>query len=209
MKKNNKRTVENTPTNNPRSKVVSEAIFILLLTLGVVFLISLITYTSSEDPWTGGAELAKPVANSAGIFGAYVSDISLGILGYVSYVIPIALVWLGYNFHRDAKKEQKSQLTFIIRLLAFFVMLFFTTALAHQFAPEIKIMEGLKETFLAGGMIGKSMHELVFYELFGSSSTIIYVGIILVSFSISTSASWKNIGSSIPVSYTHLRAHET
>ena len=197
MKKNNKRTVENTPTNNPRSKVVSEAIFILLLTLGVVFLISLITYTSSEDPWTGGAELAKPVANGAGIFGAYVSDISLGILGYVSYVIPIALVWLGYNFHRDAKKEQKSQLTFIIRLLAFFVMLFFTTALAHQFAPEIKIMEGLKETFLAGGMIGKSMHELVFYELFGSSSTIIYVGIILVSFSVSTSASWKNIGSSI------------
>ena len=73
------------------SKVASEAIFILLLTLGVVFLISLITYTSSEDPWTGGAKLAKPVANSAGIFGAYVSDISLGILGYVSYVIPIAI----------------------------------------------------------------------------------------------------------------------
>jgi S-DNA-T family DNA segregation ATPase FtsK/SpoIIIE len=54
-------------------------------------------------------------------------------------------------------------------------------------------MDGLKETFLAGGMIGKSMHELLFYELFGSSSTLIYIGIILVSFSIASSASWKNI----------------
>ena len=54
-------------------------------------------------------------------------------------------------------------------------------------------MEDLKETFLAGGMIGKSMHELLFYELFGSSSTLIYIGIILVSFSIASSASWKNI----------------
>jgi S-DNA-T family DNA segregation ATPase FtsK/SpoIIIE len=72
-------------------------------------------------------------------------------------------------------------------------MLFFLAALAHQYAPEIKVMDGLKETFLAGGMIGKSMHELLFYELFGSSSTLIYIGIILVSFSIASSASWKNI----------------
>jgi S-DNA-T family DNA segregation ATPase FtsK/SpoIIIE len=72
-------------------------------------------------------------------------------------------------------------------------MLFFLAALAHQYAPEIKVMDGLKETFLSGGMIGKSMHELLFYELFGSSSTLIYIGIILVSFSIASSASWKNI----------------
>jgi len=77
------------------------------------------------------------------------------------------------------------------------VMLFFVAALAHQYAPEIKVMDGLKETFLAGGMIGKSMHELLFYELFGDSSTLIYVGIILVSFSIATSASWKNISTSL------------
>jgi S-DNA-T family DNA segregation ATPase FtsK/SpoIIIE len=104
---------------------------------------------------------------------------------------------LGYNFHRDANKERQSQLTFLIRLISYFVMLFFIAALAHQYAPEIKVMDGLKETFLAGGMIGKSMHELLFYDLFGDSSTLIYVGIILVSFSIATSASWKNISTSL------------
>ena len=191
MKKNNKRTTQHKP-KNPRSKIVSETIFILLATLGIVFLISLLTSSPEEDPWTGGAVLVKPVANSAGIFGAYLSDISIGILGYVSYILPISLLWLGYSFHRDAFKEKQNQLTFLLRLIAYFVMVFFTAALAHQYAPEIKVIEGLKETFLAGGMIGKSMHEVVFYELFGATSTIIYVGIILVSFSITTSASWKN-----------------
>jgi len=191
LKKNNKRTTQHRP-KNPRSKIVSETIFILLATLGIVFLISLLTSSPEEDPWTGGAVLVKPVANSAGIFGAYLSDISIGILGYVSYILPISLLWLGYSFHRDAFKEKQNQLTFLLRLIAYFVMVFFTAALAHQYAPEIKVIEGLKETFLAGGMIGKSMHEVVFYELFGATSTIIYVGIILVSFSIATSASWKN-----------------
>ncbi|MDC0197531.1 DNA translocase FtsK 4TM domain-containing protein [Candidatus Thioglobus sp.] len=197
MKKNNKRTTQNTPINNPRSKLISESIFILLLTAGAVFFVSLITGSSTEDPWTGGAELAKPVENSAGIIGAYLRDISFGVLGYISYVVPVSIVWLGYNFHRDANKERQSQLTFLIRFLSYLVMLFFLAALAHQYAPEIKVMEGLKETFLAGGMIGKSMHELLFYGLFGSSSTLIYVGIIFVSFSIASSASWRNIGSAL------------
>ena len=42
-----------------------------------------------------------------------------------------------------------------------------------------------------------SMHDLVFYEIFGSSSTIIYIGIIFVSFSIASSASWRNISTSL------------
>ena len=193
MKKNNKRTTQNTPVNNPRSKLASESIFILLLTIGAVFFVSLITGSASEDPWTGGAELSKPVENSAGIFGAYLRDICFGILGYVSYVVPISIIWLGYNFHRDANKESQNQLAFLIRFISYLIMLFFLAALAHQYAPEIKVMDGLKETFLAGGMIGKSMHELLFYELFGSSSTLIYIGIILISFSIASSASWKNI----------------
>ena len=193
MKKNNKRTTQNTPVNNPRSKLASESIFILLLTIGAVFFVSLITGSASEDPWTGGAELSKPVENSAGIFGAYLRDICFGILGYVSYVVPISIIWLGYNFHRDANKERQNQLTFLIRFISYLIMLFFLAALAHQYAPEIKVMDGLKETFLAGGMIGKSMHELLFNELFGSSSTLIYIGIILISFSIASSASWKNI----------------
>ena len=76
-------------------------------------------------------------------------------------------------------------------------MLFFIAALAHQYAPNIELMDNIKVAFLLGGWVGESMHEHLFYGVFGDSSTLIYVGIILVSFSVATSASWKNISTSL------------
>ena len=143
--------------------------------VGAIFFISIITSSISEDPWTGGSVLNEPVVNKAGVFGAYLSDISFAIFGYVYYLIPIAIVWLGYNFHRDANKERQSQLTFLLRLISFFVMLFFIAALAHQYAPNIELMDNIKDAFLLGGWVGESMHEHLFYGFFGDSSTLIYV----------------------------------
>ena len=169
-----------------RSKIANEVIFILLVTLGVYFLISLLTHSPLEDPWSGDVILAKPVINAGGIFGAYLSDISISILGYVSYLLPVSLIWLGYNFHRDAGKEKQIQLIFLLRLIAFFVMLIFATALSAQYIAEP-----------SGGYIGVMMHEMFFLEYFGRVSTVIYVGVIMVSFSIASSSSWKSIGSAM------------
>ena len=178
MKKNNKRTTQQR-IKNPRSKIASEAVFILLTALGIYILVAL--YTSdliNEDPITSGKSLQGEVKNMAGVLGAKLSDFLINwVLGYVAYIIPISLLWLGYNFYRDARKEKKDPLIYIFRLIAYFVMVFFTAALAHQYAPEIQIIEGVKDTFLLGGSIGKTIHEMVFFELFGAASTVIYVDI--------------------------------
>ena len=183
MKKNNKRTVS-PKSKNSRSRVTNEVIFILLATLGVVYLISLVSHLPSEDPWTGDVVLLKPVSNAAGVFGAWLSDISFAVLGYAAYVIPISILWLGYNFHRDAKAENKNQVIFVMRLLSYLAMLIFTTALFNQHMPKPGI---------GGGWIGEMMHDMFFRELFGSVSTIIYIGIIMVGLSLATSASWIKI----------------
>ncbi|MDP7553917.1 MAG: DNA translocase FtsK 4TM domain-containing protein [Candidatus Thioglobus sp.] len=169
-----------------RSKIANEVIFILLVTIGVFYLISLLTHSPLEDPWSGDVILAKPVINAGGIFGAYLSDISISILGYVSYLLPVSLIWLGYNFHRDASKEKQNQFLFLLRLIAFFVMLIFAAALSSQYIAEP-----------SGGYIGVMMHEMFFLEYFGKVSTVIYVGVIMVSFSIASSSSWKSIGSAM------------
>jgi len=57
LKKNNKRTTQHR-IKNPRSKNVSEAVFILLTALGIYILVAL--YTSdliNEDPITSGKSL--------------------------------------------------------------------------------------------------------------------------------------------------------
>lgn len=191
MKKNNKRTTQNTPVNNPRSKLLSESISILLILLGIVFLVSLFTYSEIENPLF--TSLDAPVKNSAGIFGAYLSDTAIVLFGYTAYILPISLIWLGFNFHRSANDAKQSSLSFVFRLIAFFIMLFFAAALVHIFRPDIEVIPGVMDQYPAGGWVGESMHEYLFSSLFGDTSVLIYFGIILVSFSIATSSSWKNI----------------
>jgi len=185
LKKNNKRSVT-LKSKNSRSRVTNEVIFILLAMLGVVYFIALATHLPSEDPWTGDVVLSAPVTNAAGVVGAWLSDISFAILGYVAYIIPVSILWLGYNFHRDASVENKSQAIFVVRLLSYLSMLVFTTALFNQYMPKPGI---------GGGWIGEMMHEMLFKELFGNVSAVIYVGIIMVGFSIATRVSWAKVAS--------------
>ena len=199
MKKNNKRTTQHKP-KNPRSKIVSEAVFILLIVLGLYIFIAFYTRVPNEVPLTSISDNSVSLLeakNKAGGLGALLADLFINrLLGNVAYIIPISLLWLGYNFHRDAGKARQDPLIYIFRVIAYLVMLVFTAALAHRYAAEFTIKGNIKGLYDPGGDIGRTIHNL-FGGLFGEASTIIYVGIILVSFSIAGSSSWKNIGNTI------------
>ncbi len=185
MKKNNKLSKKRYQ-QKPRTKTTNEVIFILLVSLGLIYISSLYTYSVNENPWSGDIALTTPVTNIAGIFGAYLGDISLSIFGYGSYLIPIALIWLGYNIHKNIGEQQNPRPVFIIRFAAFIVLLAFSTAFLSQNFPD---------TGASGGYIGVTMHDH-FGVLFGSVSIIIYLGIMMISYSIASTASWVNIFSS-------------
>ncbi len=193
MKKNNKRTTQNTLLNNPRSKLISESISILLILLGIVFLVSLFSYSKIENPLF--TTLEDPIQNSAGLFGAYLSDTAIVFFGYTAYILPISLIWLGFNFHLTANEKKQSFLGFLLRLFAYFVMLFFAAALSHIYRPDFELIPGVIDQYDSGGWVGKAMHDHFFGYLFGDTSSLIYICIILVSFSIASSTSWKSIGS--------------
>jgi len=195
LKKNNKRTTQHR-IKNPRSKIASEAVFILLTALGIYVLISFFTADLlNEDPFTGTPNQDE-INNMGGYWGAYLADRFIHQFGIAAFIIPISILWLGYNFHKNAGKEKEDPLTYIFRLIAYLIMLFFTTALAHRYAGEFEIILDVKDTYDPGGWIGTSFHELM-YGYLGEASTVIYVGIILVSFSIASSSSWKSIGNTI------------
>jgi len=195
LKKNNKRTTQYR-IKNPRSKIASEAVFILLTALGIYVLISFFSADLlNEDPFTGTPNQDE-INNMGGYWGAYLADRFIHQFGIAAFIIPISILWLGYNFHKNAGKEKEDPLTYIFRLIAYLIMLFFTTALAHRYAGEFEIILDVKDTYDPGGWIGTSFHELM-YGYLGEASTVIYVGIILVSFSIASSSSWKSIGNTI------------
>ena len=160
---------------------MSEVLFIALSTLGLVYFAALVTYSPTENPWSGDVELTEPVINLAGVFGAYLGDISLSILGYSAYLIPISLIWLGYNIHKNTGQKPANRSVSMIRLVAMIVMVAFSAAILAQ-----------NTTDPAGGWIGEMMHGY-FGTLFGSASFIVYLSIMMISFSIASTASWANI----------------
>jgi S-DNA-T family DNA segregation ATPase FtsK/SpoIIIE len=180
LKKNNKLSFIKS-NKKPRSRLLSEVFFISLVALGLVYLTALLTYSPSENPWSGDVELTSPVINQAGIIGAYLGDVSLSILGYVSYFLPIALIWLGYNIHKNTEKLSAGRLVFSIRFFAFIALVAFTAAFLTQNTSDP-----------AGGWIGQMMHDY-FGVLFGSVSFIVYLSIMMISFSLASTASWVRI----------------
>jgi len=163
---------------------MSEVLFIALITFGLVYLAALITYSPTENPWSGDIELSDPIINLAGVFGAYLSDVSLSILGYGSYLIPVSLMWFGWRIHKNTGERPNNRSVSIIRLIGVVVLVAFSIALLAQNTSDP-----------AGGWIGEMMHGY-FGTLFGSASFIVYLSVMMISFSIASTASWINIFSS-------------
>ncbi|MEJ6659712.1 MAG: DNA translocase FtsK 4TM domain-containing protein [Candidatus Thioglobus sp.] len=185
MKKNTPIKVKKN-RQKPRTKASSEILFITLVAIGLVYLAALLTHSSHENPWSGDVALDTSVANLAGIFGAYLSDISLSILGFSAYIIPIALSWFGWCVHKSAEQPKSPKTIILIRNFALIILIAFSSAFLAQ---------NFTNMGSSGGYLGISMHDY-FGVLFGGASFIVYLGIIMVSFSIVASTSWINIFSS-------------
>ncbi len=185
MKKNTSIKVKKN-RQKPRTKASSEILFITLVAIGLVYLAALLTHSSHENPWSGDVALDTSVANLAGIFGAYLSDISLSILGFSAYIIPIALSWFGWCVHKSAEQPKSPKTIILIRNFALIILIAFSSAFLAQ---------NFTNMGSSGGYLGISMHDY-FGVLFGGASFIVYLGIMMVSFSIVASTSWINIFSS-------------
>lgn len=170
----------------PRTKASSEILFIVLVAVGLVYLAALLTHSAHENPWSGDVALDASVSNLAGIFGAYLSDISLSIFGFSAYIIPIALTWFGWCVHKNAEQPKSPKSLLLARNIALIVLIAFSSAFLTQ---------NFTNMGASGGYLGVSMHDY-FGVLFGGASLIVYLGIMMVSFSIVASASWISIFSS-------------
>ncbi|CAB5503936.1 DNA translocase FtsK [Bathymodiolus thermophilus thioautotrophic gill symbiont] len=182
MKKNNKLTSRN--ISQPRSRIKSEIFFIALTTFGLVFLVALISHSPIETPLSSALE--EPITNSAGIVGAYLSDIGLSFLGYSAYLIPISLIWLGYKIHKNAEQKPANPNVARVRFIATIVLIISFSALLALLA-QLSTNKGP-----AGGDIGNILHNY-FGVLFGSISIVVYLGVIMISTGIASPPLWKNV----------------
>lgn len=190
MEKNNK-AIRPKRIIQPHSRTKNEVIFIVLAVFGLIWLIALISYSPTENPWSGSTALGDSVINLAGTIGAYLGDISLSILGYSAYVIPISLIWLGWKIHKNTKQLPKKPSVAWVRFVAVITLIASFSALLTASSSSDELAVG----WIAGGWIGELLHNY-FAVLFGSISVLIYLSIIMISLTIAGGISWVKTVSS-------------
>ncbi len=81
------------------SRRLSEVTGVLLFAAGLFWLIALATYTPDDPVWFLSTRTTGPVSNLVGRVGALVAEVSLQLIGFAAFLIPVITVVVGwYSF---------------------------------------------------------------------------------------------------------------
>ena len=161
----------------------AEFSFAILIVFSIFLLLALITYSESDAIWSESKKILL-VSNIAGISGAWIADFFLNFFGFAAFVIPFALFSLGWYIHREINQpESFNKLTLSFKIISFLILLFFLAAFFSQNLSNISD---------AGGWVGQSIHR-IFYHWFKELTVVIYLSIVLVTFSFFSAVSITSI----------------
>jgi S-DNA-T family DNA segregation ATPase FtsK/SpoIIIE len=79
------------------SRRASEFAGVAVFAASLIWLIALVTHEPSDHVWFITAGDAHPASNFIGPVGAFLSEVSLQVLGYTSYMVPMVLGVVGWN----------------------------------------------------------------------------------------------------------------
>jgi S-DNA-T family DNA segregation ATPase FtsK/SpoIIIE len=188
--KKSKKSVESS-TGLKKTKVrSSEIIGILLIILAVFIFISLISY-DARDPsltntgWASASSSSQKIHNYTGRAGAYLSDALLLILGFGTFLVPLALFYMGFQtFFIKRKKRFLVKTGGILFLLLILNSLFFMLFQSFSWrGAEI----------LAGGQIGKLISDFLMRYFSHFGTVFILIALLFLFFIFSTKISIKSI----------------
>ena len=153
------------------------------LGLGLYLFVALLTYSPLDPGWSKLSSETLAVSNSAGISGAWLSDLFFSFLGKAAFLLPLFCVFEVLAIWRNPNNGFK----FWFRWLAQSLLLVSTAGLCTLHSVE------LSETILnaAGGIIGLEVAHAMLqsFGLIGSSTLL--GGVILLNGTLVTGFSWR------------------
>ncbi len=166
-------------------KRINELVGLLLLSLGLVLLLSLASY-HVQDPSLNTAAATRP-HNLIGYPGAWFADLLLQGFGIAAFVFPILLFGLAWKWMRSDEVEAGA-----IKLLGTLLLLLSLTA-AVSFAPQLTLFSG---AIPIGGLLGMLLARYLMHALNPTGAILLTITTLMVSvyfvstFTISKLAVW-------------------
>jgi S-DNA-T family DNA segregation ATPase FtsK/SpoIIIE len=169
-------------------RLVREGTLIVYFLLALFLLIALLSY-SPNDPGFTTTGSGNLINNSVGVYGAWIADILLHLLGYLAYSVPVLLSHKVYTSFRESQLESAFSLPmFGLRSLGFVLLTISACGLATL---HFEIAEGLP--YLAGGVVGSLVIDLSTPVLAALGTTLLLFAIFLFGLTITATISWLKV----------------
>lgn len=146
-----------------------------LFFLSIYLIVSFADFSTDDYGWTSVSD--GEITNSGGVFGAYISDISLTFFGLMAYLCPISI--LGYvflNYKNRHKKNDTITFASIVKWIVFFATLFSGAALLYMYA--FRIRGDLPRS--TGGIAGEELGHYMISQ-FGNTGATLFLLFTLIS----------------------------
>ncbi|MBW5802325.1 cell division protein FtsK [Coxiella endosymbiont of Ornithodoros amblus] len=165
-----------------------EGCFILVLAFSVFLFIALLSYHRSDPGWSHSI-VVKHVANLTGEGGAWLSDFTLYMVGYLAYIFPLMVAFAAWGFFRNLHKEQDIPTKWpllILRSIGFLLILFAGSGLA---AIHLGMLDA-NLPYNGGGIIGVVMAQSLFPIFSTAGTSLILIASLLIGITLFTGLSW-------------------
>jgi S-DNA-T family DNA segregation ATPase FtsK/SpoIIIE len=164
---------------------ISEFVGVALFALGLIWLIALVTHQPADPVWFFTTDAAYPPANFIGRVGAFLSEVSLQLFGYASYLLPILIAAVGWHYFWC--RQPDAAYTKVVGVVLFFGCA--STFLSLIFGTSQ--LDG--KTFYAGGLIGTWLGAAMSEYLNRTGSIIVLLTLIALSAILSTQFSFGRL----------------
>ena len=169
-------------------RVVREGTLIVYFLLALFLLIALLSYSPGDPGFTTTGN-NEEIANAVGVYGAWLGDILLHLLGYLAFGFPALLAYKVYTSFRESELEAEfSWPLFGLKTLGFTLFMISACGLATL---HFQIAEGIP--YMAGGVVGSLVVDLSLPVLATLGSTLLLLAIFLFGLTITVTISWLSV----------------
>ena len=165
-------------------------IFFLLTILLAVYLVACLASYEPTDPGPFNTVASDQVQNIGRVLGAWLANFFLFLTGFVAYLLPVLLVYLGWIVYRGTRSDARADATqWLARVTGFVLFILSATGLGHMhaMAPIGSMPAG------AGGIVGLQIATPLTEVTGQLGSTLFLLALLLLGLTLFAGISWFRV----------------
>ena len=182
------KAVQESEVGTVMQRLLREGTLIVYSLLALFLLIALISYSPADPGFTTTGD-GDEIANAVGVYGAWLADILLHLLGYLAYALPTLLIFKVYTSFRESELNADfSWPLFALKTAGFNLLVIAACGLA-----TLHFEIDAATPYMAGGVLGALVVDLSVPLLAMVGSTLLLLALFLFGLTITVAISWLRL----------------